>query len=327
MSRPNDLPRAVAVVGPTAAGKESLGVRMAERLEQPVLVCDSVKVYRGLDIGSAKPNAEVRARVPHHLLDLVDPDQVFTAHEYAARAIEQLATTGGVFVGGTGFYLRAAAWTQTRTEPDLDRSADDPQRASFEASWREREAAEPGAAWRALAAVDPMTADAMHPNNLVRIVRALWLCRICGGPISRVREADPPQPRVRLLLLVLDPGPALDARIARRVDAMIAAGWQDEVENLREAGYDGRHKAMRSLGYRQMLDVVEGRMDLESARRAIVLATRQYARRQRTYLRHQIPAEHVIHLSDPDECPWEAIDAFARGRITAAASAGQKGAP
>jgi tRNA dimethylallyltransferase len=313
MSEHSQLPRAVAVMGPTAAGKEALGVRVAERLQQPVLVCDSVKVYRGLDIGSAKPSAQTRARVPHHLLDLVDPDETFSAVDYADHALRALDATGGVFVGGTGFYLRAAAWTQTPIPAELDRSADDPQRVALEATWRRREAAEPGAAWRALAAIDPLTADTIHPRNLVRIVRALWLCRICGGAISRARQADPPRPRVRLLLLVLDPGPALDARIAARVDAMIAAGWMAEVEKLREAGYDARHKAMRSLGYRQMLDVVEGRVDLETARHAIVTATRQYARRQRTYLRHQLPAQLVVHLTQPEDCPWDRVDAFARG--------------
>ena len=103
MTELESLPRAVAVVGPTAAGKESLGVRVAERLQQPVLVCDSVKVYRGLDIGSAKPDARTRARVAHHLIDLVEPDARFNAVDYADLAIEQLTRTGGVLVGGTGF--------------------------------------------------------------------------------------------------------------------------------------------------------------------------------------------------------------------------------
>lgn len=326
MSSSEALPRAVAVVGPTGAGKEALGVRVAERLRRPVLVCDSVKVYRGLDIGSAKPGPPIRARVPHHLLDLVEPDETLTAVEYADRALRQLGETGGVFVGGTGFYLRAVGWTHTRTDPELDRPADDPQRTTFEATWREREASDPGSAWRALDAIDPRTAEAIHPRNLVRVVRALWLCRICGGAVSRARQADPPRPRVRLLLLVLDPGPALDARIARRVDAMLDAGWLAEVEKLREAGYDGRHKAMRSLGYRQMLDVVEGRMDLEAARHAILVATRQYARRQRTYLRHQLPADIVIHLSDPDACPWDRVEAFSRGECIPSRIV-QKGAP
>jgi tRNA dimethylallyltransferase len=317
MNESEPLPRAVAVVGPTAAGKEALGVRVAERLQRPVLVCDSVKVYRGLDIGSAKPSAKMRARVPHHLVDLVDPDATFTATSYADCALRQLGATGGVFVGGTGFYLRATAWTQSRTDPELDRSASDPQRLAFEATWREREAVEPGATWRALAAVDPLTADAVHPRNLVRVLRALWLCRICGGPVSHVRQADPPRPRVRLLLLVLDPGSALDALIERRVDAMLGAGWLAEVENLREAGYDGRHKAMRSLGYRQMLDVVEGRMSLEAARQAIVVATRQYARRQRTYFRHQFPAGIVFHLKAAEDCPWDQVEAFSRGEPSA----------
>jgi tRNA dimethylallyltransferase len=128
---------------------------------------------------------------------------------------------------------------------------------------------------------------------------------------------------MRLLLLVVDPGPeALDRRIAARVDRMLEAGWLAEVEKLREAGYDGRHKAMRSLGYRQMLDVVEGRTDLGPARQAIRVATRQYARRQRTYFRHQLPVDDVIDVTEPDACPWERIDAFLAGEAPAAAHGG-----
>lgn len=304
------LPTVVAVVGPTAAGKEELGVRVAQRLGLPVLVCDSVKVYRGLDIGSAKPGPATRARVPHHLIDLVDPDAGFTAGEYARRAWVHLDETGGVIVGGTGLYLKATAWTGSGGDIEGARSVDDPKRAAFDAEWNEREMRVPGAAWSALAAIDPVTAHTIHPRNLVRIIRALWLCRMHEGPVSRVREADPPRPRVRLVLVVLDPGEALDARIADRVDQMIAAGWLAEVEKLREAGYDGRHKAMRSLGYRQMLDVVEGRTNLEEARHAIRVATRQYARRQRTYFRHQLPAQVVIHLREADACPWDRIEAY-----------------
>ncbi len=307
------LPTAVAVVGPTAAGKAEFGLRVAERLGRPILVCDSVKVYRGLDIGSAKPSASARARVPHHLLDCVDPDETFTAGDYARRALPLLEDVGGVFVGGTGLYLRATAWTQTGAGlPDVGRSLDDPERAAFEATWRAREEDERGAVHRALSAVDPETAAQIHPSNVVRLLRALWLCRAHGGPVSRVRREDPPRPRVRLMLIVLDPGvEAVDRRIARRVDAMLEAGWLAEVEMLVKAGYDARHKAMRSLGYRQLVDVVLGRMDLEPAKQAILVATRQYARRQRTYFRHQLPADVVVHIDDPERCPWDQVVAFA----------------
>jgi tRNA dimethylallyltransferase len=304
------LPRAVAIVGPTAAGKGALGRAVAEALGLAVFVCDSVKVYRGLDIGSGKPDAETRARVPHFGLDLVDPDMPFSAADWAAHVHEWRTDTRGLVVGGTGFYLRAAAWSLVH-EPDADAA----ERAAFEAHWRACEAEAPGAIHRALAAIDGETAASIHPHNLVRVLRALWLCDLHDAPVSAVRRADPPRPRLELMLVVLDPGPeAVAARIERRVDAMLERGFLAEVEKLREAGYHAAHKAMQSLGYRELLDVVEGRCDLPTARAAIVGATRQYARRQRTYLRHQLPAAHVVEISAPDACPTDAIAAFLSSR-------------
>ena len=307
----SELPSAVAVVGPTASGKAALGLEIAERFAQPILVCDSVKVYRGLDIGSAKPSAATRARVPHHLLDLVDPDEDFTAYDYADAAWSTFREHGGLFVGGTGFYLRATAWTTSSDNERASAPRSDPERAAFEADWAAREAADPGAAHRALSALDPPTAAATHPRNLVRVVRALWLCHAHGGPVSAARDASPPRPRMRLLLVVLDPGPhALARAIEHRVDRMLADGWLAEVERLVDAGYHEGHKAMRSLGYRQLLPVLQGSRSAEilaRARDAIVVATRQFARRQRTYFRHQLPAEDVVHLTDPRDLPWERL--------------------
>jgi len=314
------LPRAVALVGPTAAGKGALGRAVAERLGLSVFVCDSVKVYRGLDIGSGKPSAAERAHVPHRGLDLVDPDMPFSAGDYAAAAWSWRATERGLFVGGTGFYLRATAWTHsaaaTLERDEGDESAVAPRRLAFEASWRAREAAEPGAIHRALAALDPATAAVVHPHNLVRGLRALWLCELHGSAVSAVRRADPPAPRLELMLVVLDPGTAIVAdRIERRVDAMLEAGWLAEVEKLRAAGYHPGHKAMQSLGYRQLFDVVEGHCDLPTARSAIVAATRRYAKRQRTYFRHQLPAARVVTIAAPEHCDVAAIDAFLAGGV------------
>ena len=309
-------PRVVAFMGPTAAGKAALGREAARRSSLPVLVCDSVKVYRGLDIGSAKPTAEERARVRHELVDLVDPDQEFSAGRYADLAWPHLQGGRGLFVGGTGFYLRAVAFTQSAGVEDVGRSLDDPERRAFEAEWQAREAAEPGAMARALLAADPVTARAIHPNNHVRCLRALWLCARTGGPISTARLADPPRPRVRLLLVVVDPEPqVLRERTVRRLDRMLAAGFLAEVEKLRRAGYDARHKAMRSLGYRQLLEVVEGRHALAQAREEILVATLQYARRQRTYLKTQLApaAVDVISVPDPALCPWGQIEGFLDG--------------
>lgn len=309
------LPRAVAIVGPTAAGKGALGRDVAAALGLAVFVCDSVKVYRGLDIGSGKPSAQERARVPHFGLDLVDPDAPFSAGDYAAAASEWRTRSRGLFVGGTGFYLRAAAWSHS-AEADLAHEADaqSPERAAFEDHWRGVELAQPGAIHRALASADPHTAAAIHPHNLVRAVRALWLCELHGAPVSAVRRADPPRPRLSLMLVVLDPGPeAVAARIERRVDAMLERGFLAEVEKLVALGYHPGHKAMQSLGYRQLVDVVEGRCDLATARAEIVLGTRQYARRQRTYFRHQLPADRIVTLASPDACPIAEVAAFLAG--------------
>jgi tRNA dimethylallyltransferase len=301
--------RAIAIVGPTAAGKGELGREVARRLGRAVLVCDSVKVYRGLDIGSGKPTREMQAALPHRLIDLAPPDVTFSAGDYAKAAWSLLPHEPGVFVGGTGFYLRQVAWTPTEAR---EATHGDRVPADFDATWRAAELAEPGAIWRALERIDPATASRIHAANLVRLVRALWLCERHGEPVSQVRAADPPAPRLEVLLVVLDPGPeVLAARIERRVDAMLAAGFRGEVEMLRAAGYHAGHKAMQSLGYRQMLDHVEGRTDLASARADIIAATRRYARRQRTYFRHQFPGATIHTIASASACPWGAIEAFA----------------
>jgi len=366
------LPRALAIVGPTASGKSRLAVWLAERLGLPVLCCDSVQVYRGLDIGSAKPGPELRARVPHKLIDLVAPDAEFSAGDYAAAAHVELARGPGLFAGGTGFYLRAVGWTHsggdvadaergaqrsgaiaaTHREDVADASARgaageagraagtsggatgeagreaagtsggaadevgreagtrggevargggpvaEAGRAEFTARWEAAERAAPGAVHAALSRVDPETARAIHPRNVVRALRALWLCEAHGQPVSRVREVDPSRPRARLGLIVLEPAvDALDRAIDARCDAMMRAGFLAEVEMLRRAGYDARHKSMRSLGYRQLLEHLEGHLSLADAVAAIKLATRHYARRQRTYFRHQLAAHDVSGAS------------------------------
>jgi tRNA dimethylallyltransferase len=316
--------RAIAVVGPTAAGKSTLAIALAEKLELPILCCDSVAVYRGLDIGSAKPSAAERARVPHRMLDLVDPDQDFSAGQYAQQALAELERAGGaaIICGGTGLYLRATGWTHSGEDEEAAhpstqaRSSDHGEaRVRFETEWQAREAADRGAIHRELAERDPETARAIHPNNAIRALRALWLCERHGEPISAVRRRDPPRERVELAMLVLDPGvEAVDAAIERRCDAMLAAGWVGEVEKLVAHGYDGRYKAMRSLGYRELLEHVEGRQSLDQTRAAIVRATRDYARRQRTYFRHQfrdlLAMERIFHIDHADACPIDRIEGF-----------------
>lgn len=295
-----DLPRVLAVVGPTASGKSRLSVELAERLEWPVLCCDSVQVYRGLDIGSAKVDAATRERVPHHLIDLVDPDQEFSAGDYADAAWQQLARGPGLFAGGTGFYLRAVAVTYSAPDPLADAPATDPRRSAFTAQWEARERDTPGAVHAELSRRDPVTAAAIHPRNLVRALRALWLCEAHGRPVSQIRADDPPRARCLLGTIVLAPEYALlDRAIDARCDAMIRAGLVDEVQTLLRHGYDARHQSMRSLGYRQILDHLAGQCDLGDAVAAIKQETRRYARRQRTYFRHQLHPARAWTVAEP----------------------------
>jgi len=289
------LPRALAIVGPTASGKSRLALWLAQRLELPVLCCDSVQVYRGLDIGSAKPDAARRGRVAHRLIDLVAPDAEFSAGDYAAAALAEVGEGPALFAGGTGFYLRAAAWTHSG-EGIAD--ADDVTRGAFTGEWERREREQPGCVHAALSRTDPETAATIHPRNVVRALRALWLCEAHGGPVSALRAVDPPRPRLALALVVLEPEQvALDRAIDARCDAMMGAGFLAEVEMLREAGYDARHKSMRSLGYRQLLDHLAGHHSLADAVAAIKLATRHYARRQRTYFKTQLPSASRISIT------------------------------
>jgi tRNA dimethylallyltransferase len=319
------LPRAVAIVGPTASGKSKLALELGERFGRSILCCDSVQVYRGLDIGSAKPSAEDRRRVPHELLDLVDPDQIFSAGDYGRLAREELDRGPAILCGGTGLYVRAAGWTHSGDESDTqarnyDRVADPDhgdRREAFEQLWMTREASEQGAIHRALEQRDPETAAGIHPNNVVRAVRALWLCEMHDAPVSAVRKRDPPRQLLDLLLIVLDPGvAAVDEAIDRRCEAMLTRGWVAEVEKLVAAGYDARHKAMRSLGYRELLDHISGACSLEQATRSIQRATRQYARRQRTYFRHQfrdlLPMDRIVHIEHPAACPLVRVEEFLR---------------
>ena len=318
--------RAVAIVGPTAAGKSGLALQLAERFEQSILCCDSVQVYRGLDIGSAKPSAAEQSRVPHALLDLVDPDQSFTSGNYGELARAQLERGPAIFCGGTGLYLRAAGWTHSGTEVAVeagagacspDRAIDNGEsiRATFDRDWMDREASDAGAVHRAVAALDPETAAGIHPKNVVRGLRALWLCKLHNEPISAVRRRDPPRPLVDLLMIVIDPGvAAVDEAIDRRCEAMLTHGWVAEVEKLRAAGYDARHKAMRSLGYRELLEHMAGQTTLKQATQAIQRATRKYARRQRTYFRHQfrdlMPMDRIVHIDHAAACPVARVAEF-----------------
>lgn len=279
----------IAVVGPTAGGKSALALRLAAARPAEIVSCDSLQVYRGLDIGSAKATREERAAVPHHLLDVVDPDALFSAAEYArlARAaVADVAARGRVpiVVGGTGLYLRAL----------LHGLFEGPARDD---GFRGRLAAlaargGPGRLHRLLARLDPESAARLAPADSIRVVRALEVLRATGRPIGAHHRGGAPALegfRVQVVGLA-PPRDVLRTAVERRADDMFARGLLAEVRGLLDRGYAPDLRPLQAIGYRQAVEVVLGRRDEAGARRDIVASTMRYAKRQLTWFRHQTDA-------------------------------------
>ncbi|MGY1608987.1 tRNA (adenosine(37)-N6)-dimethylallyltransferase MiaA [Geodermatophilus sp. SYSU D00700] len=274
------LPPVLAVVGPTATGKTALAVELALALGGEVVNADSMQLYRGMDIGTAKPDAAERRGVPHHLLDVWPVRRTASVAEYArmARAeIDRLRGTGvlPLLVGGSGLYVRAVL-------DDLDIPGTDPAvRARLQA---ELDDLGPAALHARLAALDPAAAAAVLPSNGRRIVRALEVVELTGGPFRATLPE--PRPHYPAVVVGLDREPAeLDRRVADRVDRMWAAGFVAEVEALAEQGLREGPTASRALGYAQVLAQLDGRLTPDEARERTVGATRRFVRRQRSWFR------------------------------------------
>nr|WP_295374469.1 tRNA (adenosine(37)-N6)-dimethylallyltransferase MiaA [Pseudoxanthomonas sp.] len=289
-------PLAIALMGPTASGKTALAMEWAERCGGEIVSIDSALVYRGLDIGAAKPDAAMQAQVRHHLIDVRDPWQTYSAAEFAADARAALADIAArgrlpILAGGTGLYFRAlleGLAPMPEADPDT--------RAALAA-----EAAERG--WPALhaelARVDPAAAARIHATDPQRIQRALEVYRLSGKPISQwQREPGPPRLPFRVLKLVLAPAEraVLHARIEQRFDTMLAEGFLDEVRRLRAlprmqavaAPLD--LPAVRAVGYRQAWEHLDGTTSAAEFRDRAIFATRQLAKRQLTWLRGELDA-------------------------------------
>ncbi len=273
----------LVVVGPTASGKSALALDLAARFDGEIVGADSVQVYRRFDAGSGKPSAEERARVPHHLLDVADPSEPMDAARFVALADAAIADVRSrgklpIVCGGSFLWVRALLHGLADAPP-----ADDALRARLAA---EAVRDGRGALHARLALVDPEAAARLAPNDFVRVSRALEVWELTGQTISdRQRAHGFAEVRHKAQLIgVQRTSLELAARIEARTRAFLAAGWIDEVRALVEAGLrDAR--AMHAVGYRQVLDHVEGRLPLAELAPAIDQATRVFARRQRTWLR------------------------------------------
>ena len=305
MNNNPELPPLVALVGCTAAGKTELGITLAERLGGEIVGADSRQVYRYMDIGTDKPTPAARKGVPHHLIELVDPDEPYTLALYQAdayRAIEEIGARGNVPViaGGTPLYLNAVleGWTVPRVEPDHALRAQ-----------LEQEAAQvgPAALHARLEALDPKAAEGILPTNTRRIVRALEVISLTGQPISSQQRKEPPPYRTLIIGLTL-PQEQLYARIDARVDAQIGRGLVDEVSSLHARGYSFALPSMSGLGYRQIGEYLQGRATLAEAVQRIKWDTHNFARRQRNWFRRMTSA-HWLDVSHAD--PLSAASALA----------------
>lgn len=287
-------PRVVAVVGPTAAGKSALSLALAHGLDGEVVNADSMQLYRGMDIGTAKLTPAERAGVPHHVLDIWDVTEPASVAEYqrlARAAIEDIAARGRtpLLVGGSGLYVRAALeeFEFPGTDPDL--------RARLE---EELAAVGPAPLYERLRAADPAAARRILPSNGRRIVRALEVIALTGRPFPA--ELPEPRPYYDAVYLGVDlDTAALDDRIARRVDAMWAAGLVDEVRGLEAVGLRRGRTASRALGYQQVLRFLAGEWTEAQARDETVRATRRFARRQRSWFRRD-PRIRWLDAARPD---------------------------
>jgi tRNA dimethylallyltransferase len=280
---------ALVITGPTASGKTALSLAVAERLHGEIISMDSRQVYHGMDIGTAKASPAEQARVPHHLIDIVDPRERYGAGRFAADARALIGEIHGrgrlpVLVGGTGFFLHALLHPLFE-EPELD-----PVRRRRLARRLERQSLETLRAW--LARLDPKTAHTLaRQGGRQRLARALEIALLTGRPLSWWHEHAPPEaPPLRPLVFVVNlPRAELDRRIDERVTGMLDAGLVAEVQELLADGYRPGDPGLNATGYPEIIAYLDGEVSLQEAADAIRRTTRQYARRQLTWFRNQLP--------------------------------------
>ncbi|GAB4325162.1 MAG: tRNA (adenosine(37)-N6)-dimethylallyltransferase MiaA [Candidatus Sumerlaeia bacterium] len=296
----------IVIAGPTAVGKTAAGIALCRALDGELISADSMQVYRGLDIGTAKPTAGERCGVPCHLIDILDPTEEFSAARFcalAAAAAADIRARGraAVMAGGTGLYLKSylyGLFEQPSRDPAVRRQL------------RERLRADgPEALHRQLAAVDPAAAARIAPADRVRIERALEVFLVTGRPISSWQQQwRQPRPRVEHRLFILHlPRPQLYERINTRVDDMLRRGWVEEVRALLARYPDGSLHCFKSIGYREIAAHLRGEIPLGALAEEIKRQTRRFAKRQLTWFRRMAPARWIDVLGRSPEDVAEEI--------------------
>ncbi len=293
----------IVIVGPTAVGKTAAAVELVERIRGEIISADSMAVYRGMDIGAAKPTAEERERAIFHLIDVADPAKPFSVGDFMRLAHEAIDLVLGrnppaIVVGGSGLYVRAAV-------DGLDESMPAGSAAFREELWRQAREQGSASVHARLAEVDPASANFIHPNNLKRVIRALEIYHLSGRPLSAVFEADsaraPRYPNARFFGLAMN-RETLYSRIERRVDEMIKAGLIEEVRRLTEAGVRSDMPSTQGLGYKEVDSYLRGEIEKDDAIALLKKNTRRFAKRQYTWFRAD---NRITWLSADGQTPSE----------------------
>ena len=289
-------PKIIVIVGPTGAGKTTFAINLARQFNGEIVGADSMQIYRGMDIGTAKPTPEEQAAAPHHMIDIVDPDEDFDAAAYATMAtdtISRIMARGGTafVVGGTGFYIKAlihGLFEEGPSDPAIRHRLK--QQAKSEA---------PGALHQRLEAIDREAAARIHPNDTYRIIRALEVFAVTGEPLTVFQQRHGfREQRFNTMEIGLTwPRPILYDRINRRVDTMMAQGFMDEVRHLLSSGFSHDLKSMQSLGYRHLAAVISGETSLSEAVAILKRDHRRYAKRQLSWFGNR----ESVHWLSPDQ--------------------------
>lgn len=293
-------PPYILIIGPTGSGKSHLAHQLALRLQGEIVGCDSVQVYRGFDVGSAKPTKEEMAEVPHHLIDVADPAEDFDAAKYARLARAAITDIVQrrklpIVVGGTGLYVRSLWGYGFHELPSSALIKDQLLRRKDAGLYKELELR------------DPARAKELHPNDLVRIRRALEITYLLGKPVSELTQGNGLNLWAPRLVIKLQPSRLLlDERIYRRTKLMLKGSWMSEVEALLRRGVSPLAKPMQSIGYQQICQVLGGTLPPDELEAAIHVATRQYAKRQLTWFR-PMPADLVWDFSGDERALLERV--------------------
>ena len=289
MDRNGKMIKAIAIVGPTASGKTALSLSLAEKLSAEIISLDSMQIYRGMNIGTAKATAEERERIPHHLVDFLSPKESYSTERYrsdALAACRDITARGKIplFVGGTGLYLDTLMRAPQTEIPESSPEYRDKILAGLKTP------EDVHALWERLRAVDAESAEKIHENNVRRVIRALEIYETTGFTKTSLDETSRAAAKdIDILVLALEfhSRDTLYSRIDRRVDEMMGEGLLDEVKSLYEAGLlDGKTTASQAIGYKELLSYIKGESTLPEALEFLKQSTRRYAKRQLTWFRH-----------------------------------------